>query len=206
VINVPQRMLFRMVDRRVDAFYPVAVGRADWRTPRGPFTVLAKEVDPTWDVPVSIQEEMRREGKPVIVSIPPCPANPLGRHWIRLSHSGVGLHGTNVPGSIYRFTTHGCIRLHPDDVASLFERVNVGDAGITVYDPVLLARLADGRVFAEVHPDPYKQGPDPVPYVRALADRTGITEDIDWGRVAAVSRAREGIAVDVTRAPVTITR
>lgn len=199
IINIPQRMLFRVVEGRVDAAFPVAVGRATWQTPRGPFTVLEKEVDPTWDVPPSIQAEMRREGKPVITSIPPCPANPLGRHWIRLSHPGVGLHGTNVPTSIYRFTTHGCIRLHPDDVANLFERVRVGDAGNTVYDPVLLARVADGRIFAEVQPDPYRQGPDPLRHLQRLADDAGIASEIDWDRVRDVVRRREGLAVDVTR-------
>jgi L,D-transpeptidase ErfK/SrfK len=199
VINVPQRMLFRVVDGRVDAAFPVAVGRPTWRTPRGAFTVLEKEVDPTWDVPPSIQAEMRREGKPVITSIPPCPAKALGRHWIRLSHPGVGLHGTNVPTSIYRFTTHGCIRLHPDDVGTLFERVQVGDPGVIVYDPVLLARLADGRLFAEVQPDPYKQGPDALRHLQKLADDAGITNDIDWDRVRDVVRQREGLAVEVTR-------
>jgi len=206
VINLPQRMLFHIVHGRVDAYYPVAVGRATWKTPRGPFKIVEKEADPTWDVPLSIQDEMRREGKPVITSIPPCPANPLGKYWIRLSHAGVGLHGTNAPGSIYGFTTHGCIRLHPDDVAALFERVSVGDAGLTAYDPVLLARLADGRIFAEVHPDPYKQGPDPLPYLQTIARSAALTDAIDWTIVADVVRQREGIAVDVTRpAPATIT-
>jgi L,D-transpeptidase ErfK/SrfK len=199
VINVPQRMLFRLVDGRVDAAFPVAVGKATWQTPRGPFTVIEKEVDPTWDVPPSIQAEMRREGKPVITSIPPCPANPLGRHWLRLSHPGVGLHGTNVPTSIYRFTTHGCIRLHPDDVANLFDRVQVGDAGAIVYDPVLLARTADGRLYAEVQPDPYRHGPDPLRHLQTLADHAGIASEIDWNRVRDIVRRREGLAVDITR-------
>lgn len=199
VINLPQRMLFRFVDGQMDAAFPVAVGRPTWQTPRGPFTVLEKEVDPTWDVPASIQDEMRREGKPVITSIPPCPENPLGRYWIRLSHSGVGLHGTNAPTSIYRFTTHGCIRLHPDDVANLFQRVQIGDRGVTVYDPILLARTANGRVFVEVQPDPYRQGTDPLRYLQRLAGEAGITAEIDWHRVHEVVRLREGLAVDVTR-------
>jgi L,D-transpeptidase ErfK/SrfK len=203
VINVPQRMLFRVADGHVDAAFPVAVGRATWQTPRGPFTVLEKEVDPTWDVPPSIQEEMRREGKPVITSIPPCPANPLGRHWIRLSHPGVGVHGTNVPTSIYRFTTHGCIRLHPEDVANLFDRVQVGESGTIVYDPVLLARGADGRLFAEVQPDPYRLGPPPLRHLQKLANDAGIAEEIDWDRVRDAVRRREGVAVDVTRESLT---
>jgi L,D-transpeptidase ErfK/SrfK len=199
VINVPQRMLFRLVDGRTDVHYPVAVGRATWPTPVGAFTIVEKEVDPTWDVPISIQREMRRQGKPVITSIPPCPANPLGKHWIRLSHPGVGVHGTNAPASIYRFTTHGCIRLHPDDVCELFGRVNVGDGGMTVYDPVLLARLADGRIFAEVHPDIYGRAPDPLRHLQALADQADLAREIDWSLVVDAIRLREGVAVDVTR-------
>jgi L,D-transpeptidase ErfK/SrfK len=199
IVNVPQRMVFRVIDGRIESAFPVAVGRATWPTPLGPFTVIEKEIDPTWDVPRSIQEEMRREGKPIVTSIPPCPANPLGRHWIRLSHPGVGLHGTNVPTSIYRFTTHGCIRLHPDDVSILFERVQVGDGGVIVYDPVLLAHAADGRLFVEVQPDPYRRGPDAQRYLQALADQAGLTSRIDWDRVRDVVRRREGLAVDVTR-------
>lgn len=66
-------------------------------------------------------------------------------------------------------------------------------------DPVLLARLADGRLFAEVHRDPYKQGPAPLRHLRALAESAGLADAIDWTIVADVVRLREGVAVDVTR-------
>ena len=69
-----------------------------------------------WIVPESIQEEMRREGKDVLTRVPPGPDNPLGRHWIGLSIGGIGIHGTIAPSSVYHFRSHGCIRLHPDDV------------------------------------------------------------------------------------------
>ena len=104
-----------------------------------------------------IQEEMRREGNPVLTTVPPGPANPLGRHWIGLTLPGVGIHGTNVPESIYRSTTHGCIRMHPEYVAALLEEVAVGESGMTIYEPILVAVTADGRIFLEVHPDIYKR-------------------------------------------------
>ena len=104
VITLPQRLLFHYVDGGLRAHYPIAVGLSDWQTPLGPFTIIEKEEDPTWDVPESIQEEMRLEGKRVLTKVPPGPDNPLGRHWLRLSFSGVGLHGTNVPSSVYRGT------------------------------------------------------------------------------------------------------
>jgi hypothetical protein len=151
------------------------------------------------DVPLSIQAEMRHEGKPVITMMPPCPANPLGHYFIRLSLPNIGIHGTNAPSSIYQFRTHGCVRLHPDDVCALFGEVSVGDTGVVVYEPALLARLADGRVFAEVHRDVYRRAPAALPFLRAMADHAGLATAIDWDQVAIVVRDRDGLAVDVTR-------
>lgn len=89
----------------------------------------------------------------------PGPDNPLGRHWLGLSLPGVGIHGTNQPTSIYRFTTHGCIRLHPDDAADLFDLVDVGTTVDIIYAPVLLA-IEGGDAVLEVHPDVYgRTGP-----------------------------------------------
>jgi hypothetical protein len=36
-------------------------------------------------VPLSIQEEMRSQGRPVITQMPPGPTNPLGEFWLALS-------------------------------------------------------------------------------------------------------------------------
>ena len=135
VINVPQRMLFAFKDGHLDAAYPVGLGRRTWRTFIGPFTVERLETNPTWDVPPSIQEEMRRSGQPVIQRVRPGPTNPLGKFWIGLDRPGFGIHGTNAPSSIYQFQTHGCIRLHPDDIADLFARVAIGMPGEIVYAP-----------------------------------------------------------------------
>ncbi len=199
LINVPQRMLFQFRDGRAEGAYPVGLGRPTWQTPLGPFTVIEKEENPTWNVPLSIQAEMRREGKPVITMMPPCPANPLGHYFIRLSLPNIGIHGTNAPSSIYQFRTHGCIRLHPDDVCALFGRVSVGDAGRIVYEPTLMARVSDGRVFAELHRDIYRRAPAALSLLHDLAERAGLATAIDWDRVADVVRQREGLAVDVTR-------
>ena len=40
---------------------------------------------------------------------------------------GFGIHGTNVPRSIGKAASHGCIRLRNRDVEALFEMVSVGD-------------------------------------------------------------------------------
>jgi L,D-transpeptidase ErfK/SrfK len=200
VINVPQRLLFhRTADGTVRA-YPVGLGRPTWPTFIGRFTIASLETDPVWDVPPSIQAEMRQAGKPVLTRVAPGPQNPLGAFWIGLDRPGYGLHGTNAPASIYRFQTHGCIRLHPDDVASFFQAVAVGAAGETVYEPVLLAQASDGRVWLEAHPDVYRRARDPLPSARQLASEDELEGEIDWQAVRDVLRAKRGTPVDVTRA------
>lgn len=199
VLNVAQRMLF-LRDGATVAAYPIAVGRSGWETPRGSFTVVDKEQDPAWDVPVSIQNEMRQQGQPVQTRVPPGPRNPLGRFFVRLSFTGVGIHGTNQPSSIYTFTTHGCIRMNAADIAAVYSRVHIGMRGVSVYEPVLLLS-EHGRVLLEVHPDPYRRAIPPMPKTRELAAALGVTEAIDWDLAAEAVHRQAGIATDVSRAP-----
>ena len=154
-INIPQRMLFLAREGRATHAFPVAVGQPDWQSPIGEFTIAAKEIDPTWDVPRSIQQEQRREGKRVLTKVPPGPANPLGDRWLGVSGFAVGIHGTNAPASVFGFTTHGCFRLHPDDARIVFDLVDVGTPVHLVYRPVLAAVDEAGRLWVEVNPDAY---------------------------------------------------
>jgi len=197
LINLPQRMLFLLQGGSPIVYYPVGLGRPDWPTPTGEFTILVKEEDPVWDVPISIQEEMRREGKVVKTKVPPGPDNPLGRYWLGLSIPGIGIHGTIAPASVYQFRSHGCIRLHPDDIAALFPLIPDEQDGEIVYAPVLLARLDDGRIFLEVHRDIYKKGGDPLKRVQNLAADARIDNQIDWQRVQQVVQLKEGVAREV---------
>lgn len=198
VINLAQRMLFHVEGDAVSG-YPIAVGLRDWPTPVGPFTVIDKEEDPTWDVPLSIQEEMRAQGKPVVTSMPPSPDNPLGKHWLRLSLVSIGIHGTIAPSSIYRYASHGCIRMHPDDVAALFERVPLGATGTSVYRPITMARIGD-RVFLEVHADVYRRAPLRLSTAEDAARRGGYDELVDWVAARRVLEQQRGLAVEVTKA------
>lgn len=202
VVNLPQRMAWRFSEGRVAGAWPVAVGRASWPTPLGPFTVRSREQDKTWYVPASIQAEMRREGKPVLTQVPPGPENPLGRHWLGLSLPGIGIHGTNAPASVYGFRSHGCIRMHPDDVAELFARTRVGDAGQIVYEPLLVARDDAGRVWFEANPDAYRRGGGSRASVQALLAMLGLPEEaVDWTRVDSMLENRDGQAREVGRVP-----
>lgn len=197
LINLPQRMLFFFKEGELAAAYPVGLGRPDWPTPTGKFKVLTLEENPTWDVPLSIQEEMRQEGKEVLTRVPPGPNNPLGKYWLGLSLPAIGIHGTIAPTSVYRFQSHGCIRLHPDDIFELFANIYVDFSGKIIYQRALLAQLPDGRIFFEVHPDIYKRGGDPLKRVQKLAAEAEITDLIDWEKVERVIRQKEGLAREV---------
>ena len=197
VINIPQRMLFYFKSGSLVAAYPASLGRRTWRTPQGDFEVLEKEKDKTWVVPLSIQKEMLRKGLPLKTEVPPGPKNPLGRHWIRISPSE-GIHGTNAPASIYKFQTHGCIRLLPENIASLFEEVPIGTPVKIVYEPVLLARLTDGAYYLEVHPDVYRKAGDALKTVRQMAEAAGAVSMIDWMEVRRAIRERRGLAENVS--------
>jgi len=200
LINLPQRMLFHFSAGSLTAAYPVGLGKPTWPTPEGEFTIVTRETNKAWKVPKSIQEEMRRENKLVREEVPPGPDNPLGAHWLGLSLWGYGIHGTIAPSSVYHFQSHGYIRLHPDDVAELFEQVKAGTPGRIIYQPVLLALLDDGRILLEVHRDIYDKGIDPAQTVRDMAEANGLSPDIDWPLVDEVIAAQDGLAREVGHA------
>lgn len=197
LINLPQRMLYYFQAGKPVAHYPVGLGRPNWPTPAGRFAVVNLQENKTWYVPKSIQEEMQREGKVVQTQVPPGPDNPLGKHWIGLSLPGIGIHGTIAPASVYHFQSHGCIRLHPDDIAALFQQVSEDQAGKIIYAPVLLARLEDGRIFLEVNRDIYKKVIDPAAFVENSVRVQGLSDMIDWDKVKDVIRLKEGLAREV---------
>ena len=197
LINLPQRMLYYFQAGKLMAHYPVGLGRPSWPTPMGSFNVIDIQANKMWYLPKSIQEEMRREGKIVLTQVSPGPENPLGKHWIGLSLPEIGIHGTTAPASIYHFQSHGCIRLHPDDIAALFQQVRKNLPGKIIYVPVLLVRLKDGRIFLEVNRDIYKKSIDPITVIENSAQTQGLGGKVDWKKVKEVILLKEGLAREV---------
>ncbi len=199
-VNLPERMLFHFESGRLSGVYPVAIGQSgkQWQTPIGVFRVIQMREDPTWRLPASIQREEQEQGREVVDEIEPGPDNPLGKYWIGLSFPIIGIHGTNHPISVYSYRTHGCIRLHPDDIEALFNAVDLDDRGETLYLPLMLAQLDDGRIFLESERDIYRKGTGGIAAVRALAQASRIDDAIDWFRAGEVVNDEEGIARDVT--------
>ncbi|HTS64677.1 MAG TPA: L,D-transpeptidase [Candidatus Acidoferrales bacterium] len=113
VISIPDRKLAVIDGDRVVRIFDTAVGAAHSPSPTGTYKIISSVEDPTW----------YHNGR----TVPPGPHNPLGTRWLGLSAKGYGIHGTNVPSSIGRSASHGCIRMRNRDVEQLFHMVAVGD-------------------------------------------------------------------------------
>ena len=72
--------------------YSISVGKILTPTPNGNYIIINKELNP---------------------------GGPFGVLWMGLSKPHYGIHGTNNPASIGKKVSHGCIRMHNDDVLEL---------------------------------------------------------------------------------------
>jgi len=201
VINLPELLLYQFYMGVYQRRYALAVGKKSWPTPTGTYLILNKRRNPTWNVPVSIQEEMWNQGKEVLEKVPPGPQNPLGKYWLGTSADGVGIHATNRPWSVGHFVSHGCIRMLPDEIAQLFPQVEVGSLVKIIYEPVKMALTRDGRIFLEAHPNIYNHKIDYLDYVKKIAGSHHLEDRIDWQKVKTILKIKEGIAKDVSKEP-----
>lgn len=205
IVNIPDRMLYYFQKGKLVFSTAVALGTPnktelfDWQTPTGKFKITAKEKDPTWTVPPSIQEEMRLEGKEVITSIPPGPENPLGKYAIKTTLPGILIHSTTKPWSIYTYASHGCIRVYPERMEELFKLIRVNTTGEIIYRPVKLATTETGRIFLEVHGDIYSKTTGIDREARDLIRSLGLSDKVDWNKTKRVISQKAGIAEEITR-------
>jgi lipoprotein-anchoring transpeptidase ErfK/SrfK len=112
VVSIPDRKLVLFEGERVLRVYDVAVGKPSTPTPQGKFAIINRVPNPTY---------FARTG-----AVAPGANNPLGSRWMGLSAQGYGIHGTNVPSSIGKAASHGCVRMRKQDLEELFEMVTVG--------------------------------------------------------------------------------
>ena len=125
------------------------------------------------------------EGQVAKTEVPPGPDNPLGKYWLGLSLTSIGIHGTIAPASIYHFQSHGCIRLHPDDIEALFAQIERGATGSIIYVPLLLTE-SEGRIFIEAHRDIYHKADVLLSALEQIAHDAMLSDRIDWSRAADV--------------------
>jgi len=131
--------------------HPISIGRMDWTTPLGKSRVISKIKNPRWYPPESVRAEHAADGDPLPKMVPAGPDNPLGAFAMRLSIPGYLIHGTNRPSGVGMRVTHGCIRLLPEDIETLFARVPVNTPVRIINMPSKVGWSMD-RLYLEVHP------------------------------------------------------
>lgn len=153
VLNVPEHRLyyFPECDGTRVITHPIGVGREGWNTPYGRTEVTRKQHLPTWYPPASIREEHALAGDPLPSVVPPGPENPLGEHALYLGFAGYLIHGTNKPRGVGMRVSHGCVRMFPEDIASLFAAVEPGTPVTIVNQPYKLG-WGEGGLYMEAHP------------------------------------------------------
>ena len=120
VVKTEQRRLYYVLDGFHALRFPVGVGAAGMRW-TGTAQVEGKYVEPAWRAPPAINHGILG---PVIPG--GSPRNPMGVAALTLRGGEYAIHGTNDPGSIGRFVSHGCIRMYNADIRALYRLVAIG--------------------------------------------------------------------------------
>ena len=127
IVNTRERRLYFVLGGGTAIRYQVGVGKAgkQWA---GTSQIDGKYTYPAWSPP----PDMLRGRAPFVIP-GGAPQNPMGIAALTLANTEFAIHGTNAPASIGGFVSNGCIRMHNQDIADLFQRVQVGT-------PVVVAR------------------------------------------------------------------
>jgi L,D-transpeptidase ErfK/SrfK len=185
--------------------HPVGIGTEGWATPFGEAKVMQKAKDPVWYVPASVRKEHAERGDPLPRIVQPGPDNPLGKFAMTLSLPGYLIHGTNKPAGVGMRSSHGCIRLYPEDIEALFGRVGRGTEVRLVNQPVL-AGWREGQLYLEVHPPLAEETHDLIAEADAALSRAleragtaAAAVTIDRAAIEKIVKEQRGIPFPVLR-------
>ena len=140
--------------------------------------------------------------------MPPGPNNPLGNHALSLGIHNLVIHGTNRPYSIGKRSSHGCIRLYPEDIAQLFKEVETGTQVTIIDTPYKLGWLND-TLFLEISATQQQADiiarskiPEPADMPELhdyIISKAGEGANIDWDAVSEAIRLRNGIPIAIAK-------
>ncbi len=193
---------------RVVMTMPIGIGMVGWATPTGTTKIVSKRKDPYWTPPASVRKEHAAEGDILPARVPPGPDNPLGAFAMNLGWPSYLMHGTNKPAGVGMRASHGCIRLYPEDIATIFPMLPVGTK-VTVVNQPTLYRVQDGRLYVQSFP-PHEEHAE----AKVAAKGTRFTKQVqgrltqraeqaglavDWTLTQAVVDAASGVATPVSQ-------
>ena len=207
VLNIPEMRLYYFPESKPGEAkkvitYPLGVGREGWSTPYAKTTIVEKKKHPAWYPPESIRKEHAENGDALPKVVPAGPDNPLGDYAMRLGLGAYLIHGTNKPYGVGMRVSHGCIRLFPENIKDLFNRVKIGTPVNIINQPYKIGEL-DGVIYLEVHPhldednEHFSQN-SLTEVVKYIIDTTEENQyKIDWNLVKQVVSESKGIPIPI---------
>ncbi|MEZ5498392.1 MAG: L,D-transpeptidase family protein [Steroidobacteraceae bacterium] len=188
--------------------YPIGIGRVGWKTPEGVTRIVRRKKDPTWTVPSSVRKEHAENGDPLPAVVGAGPDNPLGRHALYLGWPSYLVHGTNKPAGVGLRSSHGCVRLYPEDIAQLFDMAPDGTKVRVVNQPFLFG-WHDNQLYLQAY-DILEDDPrdwsnaERKLLSKSLAKRIqkqlkARNEEVDWDEVSALAHEPRGIPVAISQ-------
>ena len=212
VINVAAMRIFyfppaKKGEKQVVYTHPIGIGKVGWSTPEGATKVVSKQKDPVWNPPASVRAEHKANGEILPKVVPAGPDNPLGKYKFTLGWPSYLIHGTNKPYGVGLRSSHGCIRLYPEDVEKLFGMVGPGTPVRVVNQPFLFGWHNDQMylqaydVLEDDKRDWSKAQPKLLsktltPRIQAELKASGGT--VNWERVAEITRDPRGLSLSVS--------
>jgi hypothetical protein len=122
VVHVDTNRLDLYEGFEVTHSWDVATAKPGWITPAGEWSLYQKRENPTWYNPA-----LDSWGADLPAVVPGGPGNPMGTRALYITAPGlIRIHGTTSPDSIGRYASHGCIRMHNEQVEELYDLVPVG--------------------------------------------------------------------------------
>ena len=121
VVKTSERRLYYVTNSGRAMRFPVGVGKSGWAW-HGRAHVEGKYLAPAWSPPPVL---WRKPGPPPVIP-GGSPKNPMGVAAMTFKNGELAIHGTNNPGSIGGYVSHGCIRMHNKDIQTLYSLVSVG--------------------------------------------------------------------------------
>src|SRR5690348_3093321 len=213
VINAAAMRLFyypkmKKGEKQVVHTYPIGIGKVGWKTPEGATKIVRRQAGPTWrPTPSIIKEHLEERGEKLDKVIGPGPDNPLGKFAFYLGWPSYMIHGTNKPAGVGLRSSHGCIRLYPEDIAVLFEMVPIGTQVRVVNQPYVFG-WSDGQLYMQpydvLEDDTHTSKKTPQKLVpKALAPTLqkqlkAHNEEMNWTLVSAFAKAPRGVPVPVS--------
>jgi L,D-transpeptidase ErfK/SrfK len=187
--------------------HPIGIGRVGWRTPEGTTKIVSRTKDPVWVVPKSVRDEHAEDGEKLPPRVPAGPDNPLGQYMFRLSWPSYLIHGTNKPYGVGMRSSHGCMRLYPEDIAVFFDLIPIGTTVTVVNQPYLFGSR-DGMLYLQAYAvmeDDSRNWTDNRKRLLAhllspkLRKEISASDDaIDWQRVGDLAHSPRALAVSIT--------